>query len=95
MIAAILGSLATFAADDGGSPAWLLILGPAGGGATYFGIWTYYRNTNKSHGFERETRIEAKPISGQDIKVNEVKGTKRSSIDGDNSSDHRRRVQRF
>ena len=47
------------AANDGG-PAWLLVLGPAGGGALYFGLWSYYRNTGKSHSFERETRIAAK-----------------------------------
>jgi hypothetical protein len=84
---------ATLAADDGG-PAWLLALGPAGGGALYFGLWTYYRNTHTSHSFERETRIEAQPVTGQDTKVDRITGTKKTRIDGDNRSDHRRRVQR-
>ncbi len=82
------------AANDGG-PAWLLVLGPAGGGALYFGLWSYYRNTGKSHSFERETRIAAKPVSGNDTKVDEIKGTKKSDIDGDNHTNHRQRVQRF
>ena len=86
--------IALLAASDGG-PAWLLILGPAGGGALYFGLWQYYRNTGKSHSFERETRVEAKPITGTDRKVDEIKGTKKSGIDGANHGDHRQRVQRL
>lgn len=79
--------------DDGGS-GWLLLLGPAGAGGVYFGLWRYYRNTDKSHNFEKETRIEAQPATGSDAKINEVKGTKRTRINGDNRSDHRQRVQR-
>lgn len=90
-----LASVATIAASDGGAPGWLLALGPAGAGATYFGLWSYYRNTGKSHSFERETRIAAKPITGDDTKVDEVKGTKRRRIDGGNEGEHRQRVQRF
>ena len=99
MIAAMLtefASAATFAAaDDGGGSAFLLILGPAGGAAAYFGLWRYYRNTHQSHAFERETRIAAQPVTGDEAKVNEIKGTKKSGIDGDNRSNHRKRVQRF
>jgi hypothetical protein len=87
MIAALLAS------SDGG-PAWLLIIGPAGGGGLYYGLWQYYRNTGKSHSFEKETRIAAKPVTGRDAKVDEVKGTKKTSIDGANHSNHRQRVQR-
>jgi hypothetical protein len=83
------------AADDGGGPAWLLLLGPAGGAGVYFGLWRYYRNTHVSHAFERETRVTAQPVTGTDAKVGEIKGTKKTGIDGDNRSDHRRRVQRF
>ncbi len=99
MIAAVLtefASAATFAAaDDGGGSAFLLLAGPAGGAATYFGLWRYYRNTHQSHAFERETRIAAQPVTGDEAKVNEIKGTKKSGIDGDNRSNHRKRVQRF
>ena len=44
---------------------------------------------------KRETRVAAQPITGSDQKVNEVKGTKRSGIDGANQSNHRQRVQRI
>jgi hypothetical protein len=90
-----LSSSVSFAATQNeGAPAWLLIFGPVAGGALYFGLWRYYRNTHQSHSFERETRIQAQPITGHDAKVNEVNGTKRTRIDGDNRSDHRQRVQR-
>jgi len=92
-IAAEVSPLLTAASDDSGS-GWLLALGPAGGGAVYFGLWRYYRNTHVSHGFERETRITAQPVTGDDVKVDTVTGTKRRRINGDNVDDHRRRVER-
>jgi hypothetical protein len=98
MIAVMMSELmsrALIAANDSGGPTWLLVLGPAGAGGLYFGLWSYYRNTGKSHSFERETRIEAQPVTGHDAKVNEIKGTKKSSIDGGNHTAHRKRVQRF
>lgn len=100
MIAALLSELAAAGAfasadGDGGGPGWLLLLGPAGGGATYYGLWRYYRNTHQSHAFEKETRIESQPITGNDAKVKEIKGTQRTGIDGNNRSDHRQRVKRF
>ncbi len=103
MIAALVAEVGTVLAevlvasadDDGGGSGWLLLAGPAGGAAAYFGFWRYYRNTHQSHSFERETRIATQSITGDDGKVKEIKGTKRSSIDGDNRSDHRRRVQRL
>ena len=97
MIAVLLFELrhtALVAANDGG-PVWLLALGPAGGAGVYFGLWRYYRNTHQSHSFERETRIDAKPVIAHDTKVDEIKGTKKSSIDGGNGADHRERVQRL
>ena len=94
MIAILLTVLASADDDSSGAP-WLLALGPAGAGAVYFGLWRYYRNTHTSHSFERETRIEAQPVTGNDAKVDEITGTKKSRIDGDNRTDHRQRVQRF
>jgi len=93
-VLASMWSVVLGASSDGG-PAWLLILGPAGAGGLYFGLWSYYRNTGKSHSFERETRIGAKPVTGADRKVDEITGTKQTSIDGDNHDDHRERVQRL
>lgn len=81
--------------DDGGL--FLLALGPAGATALYWALYRYYRNTDKSHAFERETKVEAKPVTGadQDRKVDEVKGTQQTRIRGDNVQDYRERVERL
>ena len=79
--------------DDGGLA--LLLLGPAGGAGLYWMLYRYYRNTDKSHAFERETTVDAKPVTGDDRKVDEVKGTRETRIDGDNVGEYRRRVQRM
>ena len=50
--------------DDGGLA--LLLLGPAGGAGLYWMLYRYYRNTDKSHAFERETEIKAQPVTGAD-----------------------------
>ena len=73
---------------------WLLALGPAGAAALYWAIYRYYRNTDKSHAFERETKVEAQPVTGSDRKVDEIKGTRDSRIRGDNVHAYRTRVQR-
>lgn len=95
LFAELTATLALVAAEDDGGPAWLLLLGPAGAGGVYFVAWRYYRNTHTSHGYERETRVEAQPVTGNDAKVKEITGTKKSGIDGDNRSSHRQRVQRL
>jgi len=79
--------------DDGGL--WLLLAGPAGATGLYWALYRYYRNTDKSHAFERETAIDAKPVTGTDSKVDEVKGTRESRIRGDNVRAFRKRVQRI
>lgn len=81
--------------DDGGL--FLLALGPAGATALYWALYRYYRNTDKSHAFERETKVEAKPVTGadQDWKVDEVKGTQQTRIRGDNVQAYRERVERL
>jgi hypothetical protein len=73
---------------------WVLLAGPAGAVGTYWGLYQYYRNTNKSHDFEHDTLIESQSITGGELKVDEVHGTQRSSITGDNVSNYRQRVQR-
>lgn len=81
--------------DDGGL--WLLALGPAGATGLYWYLYRYYRNTDKSHAFERETKVEAKPVTGaeHDRKIDEVKGTQRKRISGDNVGAYRARVKRI
>jgi hypothetical protein len=77
---------------DGGM--WLLALGPAGATGVYWTLYRYYRNTDKSHDFEHETAVVAKPVTGSDEQVDEVKGTRETRIRGDNVREYRRRVQR-
>ena len=81
--------------DDGGLG--LLLLGPAGAVGLYWMLYRYYRNTDKSHAFERETKVDAQPVTGaeRDRKVDEVKGTQASQIRGNNVADFRKRVQRM
>ncbi|QHS11336.1 hypothetical protein [Sinimarinibacterium sp. NLF-5-8] len=77
--------------DDG---LWLLLaLGPTGAAALYWMLYRYYRNTDKSHAFERETRISAQPITGNDLKTGNITGTRNSHISGDNLSVHRQRAR--
>jgi hypothetical protein len=79
--------------SDDGSLA-LLLLGPAGASGLYWMLYRHYRNTDKSHAFERETAVDAKPVTGSDDKVGEVKGTRETRIRGDNVRAYRQRVQR-
>lgn len=79
--------------DDSGL--WLLALGPAGAAGLYWAIYRYYRNTDKSHAFERETTVDAEPVTGSENKVSEVKGTRKTRIAGDNVLTYRERVKRI
>jgi hypothetical protein len=79
--------------DDGGL--WLLAAGPAGATALYWALYRYYRNTDKSHAFERETAIEAKPVTGSETQIGEVTGTREKRIAGDNVANYRARVERI
>ena len=78
--------------DDGGL--WLLALGPAGAVGLYWVLYRFYRNTDKSHAFERETAVVAQPVTGSDEKIGEVKGTQETSIPGSNVSAYRQRVEK-
>jgi hypothetical protein len=77
--------------DD--SALWLLALGPAGATGLYWMLYRYYRNTDKSHAFERETRIEAQPVTGDDARIGEITGTRATSIGGDNLREYRQRAK--
>jgi hypothetical protein len=73
----------------------LLLVGPAGGAGLYWALYRYYRNTDKSHAFERETKVDAKPVTGNDVQVGTNNGTQERRIDGDNVREYRQRVQRI
>ena len=82
---------------DNDSALFFLSLGPASAAGLYWMLYRYYRNTDKSHAFERETVVDAKPVTGSqdDRKVDEIKGTRESRIQGDNLREYRKRVQRI
>lgn len=73
---------------------WLLLAGPASATGLYWMLYRHYRNTDKSHSFEHETAVEAKPVTGSDTKVGDVKGTRETRISGDNVHAYRTRVKR-
>ncbi len=73
---------------------WLLLAGPASATGLYWALYRYYRNTDKSHAFERDTAVDAKPVTGSDQKVDEVLGTQRTRIPDDNVREYRKRVKR-
>ena len=79
--------------DDGSL--LLLLLGPAGATGLYWGLYRHYRNTDKSHGFERETAVHTQPVGGTQSKIGEVKGTRETSIAGSNERAFRKRVERI
>ena len=90
----MISDVVVMASGDGG-PLWILAAGPAGAVATYWALFRYYRNNDKSHSFERDTLIEAQPVQGEMQKVDHISKTRSSSIDGDNKSSHRSRVERL
>ncbi len=79
---------------DGDAILFLLALGPASGVGFYWLIHRHYRNTDKSHAYEHETAVEVLALTGaeNDHKVDEVRGTRSSRIQGDNLGQHRQRV---
>ena len=79
---------------DGDGSLWILALGPAGATGLYWALYRYYRNTDKSHAFESETTVNAKPVTGSDRKVGTNNGTRESRIRGDNLRNYRLRVER-
>lgn len=87
--------LSSSSGDSGSGELFILLAGPACGLAFFWGVWQYYRNTDKSHDFEHETTIEPTgPVTGTDTKVGEKNGQRDSSISGDNHRRHRARVRR-
>jgi hypothetical protein len=73
----------------------VLLIGPAGGAGLYWLLYRYYRNTDKSHAFERESKVDSKPVTGSDLKIGTNNGTTDSRIDGENQGEYRRRVERM
>ena len=93
LLNAVVLDVVVMASSDG-PPVWLLAAGPAGAVATYWSLYRYYRNTDKSHAYERDTLIESEPVQGGRDKIDHISKTRKSGIDGDTSGKHRTRVQR-
>lgn len=91
----LLGYMDDYGDDEGGGRYLLLLAGPAAAGGVYWGLYRYYRNTDKSHQYERDTVIESQPVTGSDTRVGSVSGVSNSRISGDNSRKHRTRVRRL
>ncbi len=73
----------------------LLALGPASAVGFYWAMHRHYRNTDKSHAFERETAVEVLSLTGPeaDRKVDELRATRSARVQGDNVGNHRQRLQ--
>lgn len=80
---------------DGDGILFLLALGPASAAGFYWAIYRHYRNTDKSHAYERETAVEVLALTGQqdDRRVDTVRDTRNKRIEGDNVANHRQRVR--
>ena len=92
-MSAWLPDLVVMSSDS--APIWILAAGPVGAVATYWALFRYYRNTDKSHAYERDTLIAAQPVQGSEEKIDHIARTRDSDIDGDNRDKHRERVQRL
>jgi hypothetical protein len=76
---------------------FLLALGPASAAGFYWAMHRHYRNTDKSHAFEHETAVEVLALTGSetDHRIDEIRGTRSSRMQGDNAGNHRQRVQQM
>ena len=74
---------------------FLLALGPVSAVGLYWLVHRYYRNVDKSHAFERETAVQVLALNGHeaDRKVDEIRGTRASRMEGGNAGNHRQRVE--
>jgi len=91
LVASLAQLTITASSSDG---IWLLAIGPAGALGLYWMLFRFYRNTDKSHNYERETLVQADPATGSDVKVGENNGTRESDISGRNEHQFRQRVER-
>ena len=74
---------------------FLLSLGPAGGTAVYWALYRHYRNTDKSHDYERETKVGSKRVTGTQRLSSKAKGLENKRIRNENTKWYRQRVRRF
>ncbi|MDN5600984.1 MAG: hypothetical protein ACTHV2_06040 [Brachybacterium sp.] len=87
--------LAGSGSGDGGGMFIPFLAGPAVFAAVYGGIYRYYRNTDKRHHFERETKVSVGNLDAGDRKVGENNRQQSRRMRGRNSTDHHQRVRRI
>jgi hypothetical protein len=68
------------------------LAGPIAASSLYSAVQRHYRNEDKSHNFERETSVSAKPVTGSDRKIDELSDLERTRIEGDNVREYRKRL---
>lgn len=78
---------------EGDNPFIFLLAGPILGAAFYFVVFRFYRNTNKSHSFEKETRVASKNFQANDNKIGERNGQRNRYMRSANHTKHRSRVK--
>lgn len=71
------------------------VIGPMVFFLVYLGIYRYYRNTDKSHDFERQTVVESFDMRAFDEFAQRRTGLRNAEIEGRNEDAPRERVRRF
>lgn len=70
----------------------LFLAGPIAAGSLYSAVQRRYRNTDKSHDFEHETTVAARPVTGSDRRIDKLTDLDRERIEGDNVREYRKRL---
>ncbi|AXK47099.1 hypothetical protein DXU92_14460 [Brachybacterium saurashtrense] len=71
------------------------LLGPLTFAGIYIGIYRFYRNTDKRHRYERETKVAVGNLQQDDRRTGRKTGQRSRSMDGRNDTDHLTRVRRL
>lgn len=91
--------LADGGSSDSSSPSAFglipFVAGPAVFFMVYLGIYRYYRNTDKSHDFEHETRVEPSDLRSYDDYAGENNRQRSREMADRNDGQTRQRVRRF
>ena len=70
----------------------LLLAGPAAAAWLYSAVQRRYENTDKSHDFEHETAVVARPVTGSARKIGKLTDLEKTRVEGDNVRDYRKRL---
>lgn len=90
--ATVAGHVLASRSGDGDSTLFLLALGPAAGIGFYTLTFLRYRNTDKRFAYEHDTHSDVTEPLGFDEKIGNVRGVRRTSVEGRNSNSPRERL---